>query len=407
MSERTTFILKLLAILAATGLLGFALYFVFFRQEVPQADEVVDEGTQTVGGLPSSGLGGDRTADNQDGTSQEDDGRLPPSEVADGGATFTNLLTSSRIVSPTVTATGAVAYYDPADGRFYTIDTEGNVVELSRTQFPQAESVVFADNATAAVIEFPDGSNVIYDFNAAKQVSLPNHWEEFSFTDDGSQVVGKSIGSDESNRALIITSTDGSGTEVIASLGNNDEKVDVNVSPSNTIVGFSRTGGVMNAFGRQEIYLIGLDGEASGVLIVDGSSFSGIWSPDGAHLLYSVANPSDDYRAALWYVDSQGDRKGDIRLNIGVKTTVDKCTFASTDTIYCAVPREMPAGGGSDSSSIDSYDDVYKISLPSGRATLIAIPAADTRMYNLRTSDDAGSLYYTDSSGRLNYIRLK
>lgn len=406
MSERTTFILKLLAFFAATGLLAFALYFVFFRQESAPEDEVIEDTGTTSGGLPTSGALGDRGATNDVGD-EEDDGRLPPSEVADGGETFTNLLTNSRIVSPTVTSTGSVAYYDPTDGRFYTIDAEGNVVELSRTQFPQAETVVFADNATAAVIEFPDGSNVIYDFTAAKQVSLPNHWEEFSFSDDGSQVISKSVGSDESNRALVITSTDGSGTEVIANLGSNDEKVDVNVSPNNTIVGFSRTGGAMNAFGRQEIYLIGLDGEASGILIVDGSSFSGIWSPDGAHLLYSVADPSDDYRAALWYVDSRGDRKGDIRLKIGVKTTVDKCTFASTSAVYCAVPREMSAGAGSDSSSIDSYDDVYKISLPSGRATLTAIPAADTRMFNLRTSDDESMLYYTDSAGRLNYIRLK
>lgn len=406
MHERSALILRVLAFAAATGLLALALYFVFFRQapsEIPTETETPTGGTT---GLPTAGesTGGSTAGEEDEG---EGTGRLPPSQVANGGETLTNLLTSSAIVSPTVTASGAVAYYDPADGRFYTIDSEGNVVSLSRVQFPEAENVTFASDASAAVIEFPDGSNIVYDFTTAKQVTLPSHWEEFSFTDDSTQIVSKSIGGDESNRALVITSADGSGTDVIANLGNNDEKVDVNVSPSNTIVGFSRTGGAQNAFGRQELYLIGMDGEAAGTLTVDGSSFSGIWSPDGSNLLYSVADPSDAYRAALWYVDSEGDKGGGVRIKIGVKTTVDKCTFASTTLIYCAVPRDMTAGGGADSSSITSYDDVYAITLPSGRATLTAIPAVNTRMFDLSVSSDASLLYYTDSAGRLNYIRLQ
>lgn len=406
MHERNALILRILAFAAATGLLGLALYFVFFRQAPERTPTATETPTATNGGLPAAGESTGGGTDGE-GAAGEGTGRLPPSQVANGGETFTNLLTSSGIISPTVTATGAVAYYDPADGRFYTIDSEGNVVSLSRTQFPEAESVVFSGDASAAVIEFPDGSNVVYDFTTAKQVTLPSHWESFSFTDDGTNIVSKSIGGDSSNRALVITSVDGSGTDVIANLGANDEKVDVNVSPSNTIVGFSRTGGVQNAFGRQEIYLIGMDGEAAGTLTVDGSSFAGIWSPDGANLLYSVADPSDTYKAALWYVDSEGDKSGGVRIKIGVKTTVDKCTFASTTLIYCAVPREMTAGGGADSSSITSYDDVYAISLPSGRATLTAIPAVDTRMFDLSVSSDASLLYYTDSAGRLNYIRLQ
>lgn len=406
MHERSALILRVLGFAAATGLLAFALYFVFFRQAPPETPTETETPTSGTTGLPTAGesTGGSTGGEGAEG---EGTGRLPPSQVANGGETLTNLLTSSAIVSPTITANGAVAYYDPADGRFYTIDSEGNVVSLSRTQFPEAESVVFSENANAAVIEFPDGSNVVYDFTTAKQVTLPSHWEEFSFTDDSTQIVSKSIGGDESNRALVITSIDGSGTDVIANLGSNDEKVDVNVSPNNTIVGFSRTGGAQNAFGRQELYLIGMDGEAAGTLTVDGSSFSGIWSPDGSHLLYSVADPSDAYRAALWYVDSEGDKGGGVRIKIGVKTTVDKCTFASTSLIYCAVPRDMTAGGGADSSSITSYDDVYAISLPSGRATLTAIPAVNTRMFDLSVSSDASLLYYTDSAGRLNYIRLQ
>lgn len=407
MSDRLKHILKIIGFLGATSLLALALYGVFFKPKTPDVVVVNEDDDENVTSLPTSGQSGDRGTKGTDDENDDEDDRLPPSSVARGGETFTTLLTTSGVTSPTATADGSIAYYDPADGRFYIIDEDGNATMLSRTQFPEAENVVFADEATAAVIEFPDGSNVIYDFEAASQVTIPSHWEDFSFTDDGSAVVGKSIGVDPSNRALVVTSVDGSSTEVIASMGSNDDKVTVNVSPSDNIVGFSRTGDAQNAFGRQELYLIGMDGEAAGILIVDGSSFSAIWDPNGSHLLYSVADPSDSYRPALWYVDSRGDRRGDVRMKFGVKTTVEKCTFASETIIYCAVPREVPTGSGSDMENIDSPDDLYKIETSSGRATLAAIPAADTQMFSLSTSSDGSILYYADDSGRLSYIRLQ
>ncbi len=407
MSERLKHFLKISGFAGVTVLLALAIYIVFFRPSPAEAPvETPDDGTPATG-LPSSGVGGERGGEAAEGETDANGERLLPSQVADGGETFTTLLTTSAVTSPTTTENGTVAYYDPADGRFYTIDDEGNVIMLSRTQFPEATSVVFAPFATAAVIEFPDGSNVVYDFAAASQATLPTHWEEFSFTADGVQIVGKSIGTDPSNRALVVSSIDGSSTEVIASIGENSDKIDVNVAPGNAIVGFSRTGGAQNAFGRQEIYLIGMDGEASGVLIVDGSNFEGIWDPNGSHLLYSVADPGDSYRPALWYVDSRGDRRGDVRLKLGIKTTVEKCTFASETTIFCAVPREVPAGSGSAIATIDSPDDLYAVSTSTGRATLAAIPAADTQMFNLSVSSDGSILFYTDGQGRLNSIKLQ
>lgn len=406
MSERLKMFLRIIAFLAVTGLFAYGLYALFFaRDTVVVDDNVTTDGGTTGSGLPTSGNSNPiSTNDDEETTDSQSDDKLPPSKVANGGETFTTLLTNSRINSPTVTADGSIAYYDPTDGRFYTINEDGDVVALSQQQFPQAENVVFSSGATTAVIEFPDGSNVVYDFETAKQVTLPSHWEEFSFSEDGESIVSKSLGTNESSRTLVMTASDGSTTQVIASLGANADSVDVNMSPGNNVVGFSRTGGVQNAFGRQEIYLIGVDGEDAGALIVDGSSFSGIWAPDGRHLMYSVADASDGYRAALWFVDTKGQST---RKKLGIKTAVDKCTITSDSLAYCAVPRDMPAGGGTDSNLIHAYDDLYEVSLSSGRATLSAIPAADTRMFNLNVSPSGDLLYYTDSSGRLNYIRLE
>ncbi len=407
MTERAKFILRIALFIGVTILIAIALYFVFFRAPAPEVATTPGE-VGAGGALPSAGTGAPGTTPGGTTPGGVTPTKLPPSEIAKGGETFTTLLTNTSIQSPTATTNGTMAYYDPADGKFYTIDANGNVVAMSQVSFPKADNVTFDAGATAAVIEFPDGSNVVYDFTTAQQITLPSHWQDFSFSGNGDQIAAKSIGIDESNRALVITNTDGTQTKVLTALGANDDKVTVSVSPSDNVLGFSDTGtSSSGSFGRHEMYLIGPDGSAAGMLIVDGTSFKNIWAPDGKNLLYSVADPNNLYKAVLWYADSQGDRNGVARRKMGISTTVDKCTFTTNTTAYCAVPREMPPGGGSNSSTISAFDDLYKLNITTGNATLVATPAADTKMFSPSVSSDGANFFYTDSSGRLNVIRLK
>lgn len=408
MSDRAKLILRLALFLGVTALIATALYFAFFRTP-PAVIETPDTSVDANGNLIGAG---DATDDGTTpDTSTDDDtttgtGTLPVADVASGGATTTRLLTTTAIVSPTTTVSGALAYYNPGDGHFYTINDNGEATLMSQASFPSAETVTFDKGATTAVIEFPDGSNVVYDFTSATQVTLPSHWEDFSFNDDGSAIASKSIGNDTSNRSLILSSTDGTHTEVVAALGANDSKVDVNMSPSGTVVAFSATGSAQT-FDRNEMYLIGTDGDVVGSLIVQGTNFSAIWSPNGLNLLYSVADPSNNYRPALWYADSRGDRHGDVRLHLGPETWVEKCTFASTSIVYCAVPNDVTDGSGDNHSLVDSNDSLYKIDLSTGKATLAGFAAAETQMFNLTVSDDGDTLYFQDDAGRLLSMRLK
>lgn len=393
--------------LTIVALIAIGLYLAFFR--VPPA--VQEPGTTdggTSGNLTGSGDAADGETDTGGNTTDDEvvPGILPISQVANGGATATVVLTNTKIVSPTTTANGSLAYYDPADGHFYTIDDDGEAKLMSQASFPSAKTVTFDNDATAVVVEFPDGSNVVYDFESAKQVTLPSHWEDFSFSGDGEEIASKSIGNDTSNRSLIISSTDGTHTEVVAPLGANDKRVDVNVSPSGNVVAFSSTGAAQT-FDRNELYLIGTSGDVVGSLIAQGSNFSAIWSPNGMNILYSVADPSNSYRPSLWYADSRGDRHGDVRLHLGPETWVEKCTFASTTAIYCAVPQEVTDGSGDDHSLVRSVDSLYKIELPSGTAKLAGYSAAETQMFNLSISEDGRTLYFQDDIGRLLSMRLK
>lgn len=405
-SDRTKMFIRLALFIGGTFLIGFAIYWFFFSR-TPAINTVTDggntSGTTENGSLPNAGNGTPSGGNNSGGGT----GTLPASQVANGGKTLSTQLTSSAITSPHITTQGTVAYYDPADGRFYTIDSEGNAQALSLSQFPSAENVTFNNSASAAVIEYPDGSNIVYDFNAAKQVTLPAHWEDFSFSADGSEIASKSIGDDPANRALVISSADGSSTKVIADLGGNDKLVSVSWSPAADIVGFSSTGDSTSTFGQHKVYTIGENGEAAGIITVDGTNYENIWSPSGKYILYSVADAGDDYRPSLWYVDAKGDRNGNTRLQLGIKTTVDRCAFYSESTAYCGVPTETPTGSGTQPEILKGPDYLYKISFPSGKAELIAVPSISTTIKNISVSGDGKNLYYTDTYGKLNLIRLK
>ena len=404
LNSRLKIILLALALAIGTILIGWLLYALLLKPAPPAVEVQTEQTTdsQTGGGtLTLSEEAGERA-----GTEEPTGTGTLPSAVASGGATFTQRLTSTGIDAPTLLDGNAIAYYNPIDGRFYMIDDSGNIKVLSNAQFPGAASVVFADSAEIVALEFPDGSNILYNLEQEKQITLPSHWEEFEFSGDGSQVINKVITASGSNNALTISQSDGSKTTAIADLGGNADKVTVNWSPNNQVVGFSQTGSTQSGFGRSQIYLIGVDGQEAGAIIVEGANFSGIWSPSGNTILYSVALASNDDRPSLWLTNATGE-VGHDRTRLEVETWVEKCTFTGEESIICAAPKEVTAGSGIDDRLITSSDNIYEINLISGRAKLLATPVLDLKLFNLKVSDDGTLLYFTDQYERLNYMKLK
>ncbi|PIX62458.1 hypothetical protein CO057_01845 [Candidatus Uhrbacteria bacterium CG_4_9_14_0_2_um_filter_41_50] len=401
-TPRLKLLLGAVSILVSAILLGWLLYAIIFRPAPIINEGTVTDGTEDTnqGTLTLS----DEAHDRQPTETTTETGGLP-SSVANGGETFTQRLTSSGVESSILINGDSIAYFDPTDGRFYMINENGDVVMLSSAQFLGAETIVFADTADIVAIEFPDGTNILYNFVTENQVTLPSHWEDFEFSSTGEQVLSKVTSSDPNSNALIVTSSDGSQTNVIARLGQNADDVTVNWSPNNNVVGFSETGSAQSGFGRDQIYLIGADGEDAGALVVEGANFSAIWSPNGNNILYSVALASNDDKPSLWYTNATGS-VGSERIRLSVETWVEKCTFNSSETIICAVPQEVMAGSGIDSRLIKSYDDVYEINLATGRASLLATTVLDLKMFNLAVSDDGTILYFSDQYDRLNYMNL-
>ena len=394
----------ILAFIAVTAGVGYLLYRFFFAAAPPAVVTPPPvTGQPAGGGLPTAGQGVPTTPG----------GVTPPvglptaSQVASGGPTQTTVVEQAPVLSPLITKSGNLNYYNQVDGKFYRQLTDGTVAAMSGKAFPDARSVEWSPQGDAAVIEFPDDTKVLYNFDTQKQVTLPKHWQDFSFSGDGKSIAAESIGIDESNRWLIDVASDGSNANLIEPLGENADKVTVAYSPNNTVMAFSDTADPVG-FDTRDMLVIGRNHENYKAIRVEGFDFTPLWSPSGDHLIFSAAGSIDSFKPVLWFVDAKGDSIGDNRTDLHVNTWADKCTFADEATVYCAVPDDLPEGAGLQRDiAADTPDGIYKIDLRSGRTVKIGQPDEPTSIKQVLVSQDGSKLFFTDASGIMKSMRLK
>ena len=364
-------ILLIVGLILITILIGLAIYFFIFKGKTGFfPGTTTPSPTTSVQTLPGSGI---RTVVTTTGTVVSSD-TLPSSGIVqqDVPSSYYQPKTVSQLTSDYSTYTsvnnndGQMRYYNGLDGKFYKIATDGSIKALSDKPFYNASKITWAKTKDKAVIEYPDNSKIIYNFEASKQVSLPKHWEDFSFSPEGSEIAAKSIGISPDNRWLVTMRDDGTGIKTVESMGNNAKYVSVDWSPSRQVVAFSETGRPIGSE-RQEIYLVGLNKENFKSLTVEGRGFESKWSNTGKKLIYSVYSSRSEYKPELWIVDSYGDTINTNRQLLNLNTWPEKCTFGNENTIYCAVPQNLPEGAGMSKAIADNTaDNLYKIDLSSG-----------------------------------------
>lgn len=398
-------LLAILMLLVVAGI-ALAMYVVFFGGFAgPTTPPEVTPPEVTPPGVlePSDqGTGGQVT---------QPGGQLPgsqiPDEVADGGITVVRPVATAPTVGAAVSTGGQLGYYDRNDGRFYRVGSDNTVDLISDKRFFNVSEVKFADNGDIALLEYPDGSNISFDFRTGKQVTLPSHWEEFEFAPGTEQLVAKNISSDPDSNYLVMVNADGSGARPVKEIGTGAANVIVAPSPSSQVIAFS-TNGRPEGLDSREVFFIGQRGENFKSMLVQGLDFRPKWTPDSERLLYSVASSATDYKPSLWIVDASGDNIGRNRRTINVNTWADKCTFADDSTVYCAVPEQLPRGAGLQPNIADSTpDNIYRIDIETGLQTLIAVPEGSHTVESLMLSPDGSNLYFTDkTTGILNTVRL-
>lgn len=401
------------AIVIAVIVLGYIIYAIWRPAPAP----LINTNQPGAGGFPATGPGGVNVGE----TGQAN---LPPTGqgeqpvtgggaaiplVAAGGNTLTKVLSDNSTSFPAATS-AAVRYYDSATCQFYELSPTGSKKSLSSDQYCNVQKATWSPGTSSAVLEFPDGSNVVYDFKSKKQYSLPREMENFSWSPDGNKIAGKYMGNDIGDRWVVAVNSDGSALRGVEPMGDNADKVDVEWSPNNQVVALSRTGEPSGAF-TQQVLLVGFNQENFKGLYIDGRGFEPKWTPDGKRLLYSVFSDKTGFRPSLWLVDGTPDRAGLNKQNLNLGTWADKCNLIGTYA-YCAVPTDLPEGAGLVRELANGVpDSVWRIDLTTGATNLLATPVSDDgkglSVTSLTASADGNWVYFTDSEGKLRSLKLK
>ncbi len=387
--------------------IGFALiiYFFFFVPLFGTPTTTTSNTTTTTGTLSSAGNAGTRNISSTSGsglpTGQSTSTiiQFTPTTANPSISTASNIktLVADPVQFSSLSSNGQVTYYNPNDCKFYSVSGGGQINSLSSSKFCAVDNVVWAHNSDKAVMQYPDGSNVMYDFSTGKQVILPSHWQNFAFSPNDGQIVFKSIAIDIENRFLAIGDTNGSGLKILESIGGSEGQFQPDWSPNNQMVATFNQSIDMD---RSDIFFIGLNNENFKSMTVEGRGFSGIWSPQGDKMAYSVYDTSS-YSPQLWISAANSDNIGGGRQSINLQTWSDKCSFADENKLFCAVPQSMPYGAGLDRSMVDGIADyLYEIDLITGAQKPINIPTGTT--INKIMAPSAGNyVMYYDSAGRI------
>lgn len=389
-------------ILVTIGL-GIALYYVFFAPKSSLIPDQTNNPGQN-GQFPTANDGSTTPIDpgstnTQLPTSNNTQTQTPPSQntQTDTPPPIVNRIVDNAVGNVTTGKNGGARLYNEGDGKFYRIDKNGILQALSDTTFFNVSDVAWSPVQDEAIIEYPDGANIYYNFQTKKQVTLPAHWEEFDFADNGSQIVAKSIAFSEENRWLITSDPEGNNIKPIEPLGANASKVIVDWSPSGESLGLARTGDPIEA-DRQEVLFVGQYGENFKSLIVEGRDLRTEWSPTGQKLLHSVYSARSGYIPELWIANSSGDDIGSGRKLLGLNTWADKCTFGDDRYVYCGVPTSIEKGAGFVPALADSTPDtIVRIDTQTGLKQTIPTDGIHT-VDTIFVGDDGKTVYFTDKT---------
>ncbi|OGH71407.1 MAG: hypothetical protein A2921_02955 [Candidatus Magasanikbacteria bacterium RIFCSPLOWO2_01_FULL_43_20b] len=380
---------------------GFLLYWVFFaKKEKPITAVQPGVEAPAAGLFPTAGSGEPTLPTSKPGQLPTSVSKpiTPKTVTPEVKPSFpiTNKVDSSILGSGKDTV-GSAKFYNTTDGKFYRLNKDGSIAALSDEVFFNVQNATWSPTKNESVIEYPDGSNIYYNFDTKKQVTLPKHWQDFSFSPFGDKIASKSMGLATENRWLVTADPEGKSIKLIAPLGENADKVTVNWSPNKQIVATSATGDPQGA-DKQEILFVGLQGENFRSIIVEGRGFESQWSTSGKKLLYSVYSARSNFKPELWIVNAEGDSIGTGRKMLNLNTWSEKCAFTDDRFIYCAVPTQMQTGAGFAPGLADTTNDkIYKIDTETGIKTELTTDGYHT-VDSLFIGDNNKTIYFTDKN---------
>jgi len=331
-----------------------------------------------------------------------------PTDIARGGLTNVTDYDDKKVLGLQTGPSGTM-FYDENTGLFYQLK-DGEINPLSDKKFYNVDTVNWSDQGDKAVLEYPDGSNIVYNFKTNKQVTLPRELTDFAFDISGNNIAAKWYGDNDEENWLMMGDADGTDFQLIEPMGDRGHNVEVDYSPDNQTVALVRSAASSNT---QTILPIGQHSENFKSFTVDGMNFESTWAPTENSLLYSVAGGDNDYKPTLWLTSGENQVLGTSHLDLQLSTWTHKCAYNDTGTsIYCAEPINLPRGSGLYPEIARGIPDVfYRIDLRSGQKIPLAAPVGDQPFYSASSvflSEDESTLFFVDErTQQLKSIRLK
>ncbi len=389
------------------------IYFVFFRS----TDQLNGNTNQpgNINGLPNANNGNRNasTGSNVNSLPVTNTSASGPSKYADGGATLVETVVNTPVAGQTVSNTGSLQYYDRQTGKFFQVSADGMSTKvMTDAIYKDLDTVTWDPSGTKAILQFPDGSKVLYNFATKKQSTLPRELDNFSFSPTGSQIVSKYLDAKHlDNQWLMVSNPDGTGSQSVEQLAENADKVIAAWSPNNAVVGTYERSSTSSS---SDIIFLGKNNENYPLVTVDGKGFTPNWSPDGSKILYSVYSDDTNNAAHLYIMNGDVNTLGQNIIDLNLNTSANKCAFSQDNyTIYCAVPYYTVENSGPiPSLGYSVPDNLYAIDMLRGTTTLLARPVDEHSLQqysvgSIRLSGDESAIYFTDANtGKLHRILL-
>lgn len=352
-------VLLSLGLLAVAGAMGFGLYWLFFRTVTPPPDTL--PGSQGGGQFPSAGPG-------DGGTTPTGTGQFPV-EPSDGLGPYVADGVTGAVVGATPTGDGSLRYYDAVSQQFVNLSADGSLTPLSPDKFFGVSDVTWAPGKAKAIVAYPDGSKVLYDFTKQQQSTLPRAMTGFSFDPSGSKLASLYLGATKEEQWLVISNDDGSQIQLVEPVGGKVSNFTASWSPAGQIVGIFAEAVDGQ---RQRVIPVGRNGENFRSFLAPGRGFTAEWSPSGERVLYSVFNDATEGRPTLYVADGAADSFGSNSVSLGLSTSADWCSFSGA-SVYCAALDTPPALLGTYPELAQGQPaSLWQIDLVSGQRTRIS-----------------------------------
>jgi Tol biopolymer transport system component len=386
-----TFIIACLSI-------GFLMYLMFFRTLPPPATETPVATGPGSGVFPEPQTGTDFQS--LGGGTQTGGTPIPLPPEYQAAKTGVETVEANSTLGLTLGTGGTdAAFYDAIEEKFFRISSvDGEKTPLSNEKFYQVQDVIWNNNSDAAILSYPDGLKVYYDFATGKKATLPREVTDPVFSSDGQQISFKYETSNADGNYLAVSKPDGTEGQLIEPLGNEGSKMQTSFAPDKSVVAFYERPASLNS---SEILFVGQAGENYRSLNITGTHFKAIWSPSGKKILYHTVLAENGFKPNLWLAGGPNGLAGSI--NIDLATWVDKCLFVSDAEVYCAVPESLPDGAGlyPDEVATMERDLIYRLDLGTGEKKLVAYPFdGETpgfyKINKIALSSDGRTLFFSD-----------